>query len=145
MTGLTRWDPFAEMAKLQDSWNWLFDFGTRNGLRTAGNFSPPVDIYEDAEGITLRAELPGVDPADVEVKIEDDTLTISGSRKLEKEDKRENYHRIERTFGSFMRSFSLPAYVDVDKVKATNRNGVLEIFLPRKPESKPRKIDVRVH
>ena len=106
MAGLTRWDPFADMARLHDEMNRIFDdrwFARRHALfRSAcetalADWAPAVDIYEDAEGITVAAEIPGVAPEDVEVKVEDGTLTISGQRKLEREDKKENYRRVERS------------------------------------------------
>lgn len=147
MAGLTRWDPFADVVSLQEQMNRLFEdrMGrTRRSETTLSNFAPAVDIFEDAEGITVSAELPGVDPKEVEVKVEDGALTISGHRKLEREDKKEGYHRIERSYGSFMRSFTLPPTVDVEKIRAENRNGLLKVFLPRKEETKPKKISVKI-
>lgn len=142
MAALTRWDPFADLTALQEQMNRLFEAPRRE--TSLARFSPPVDIYEDAEGITVSAELPGVDPKDVEVKVEDGTLSIVGSRRLEREDRKENYHRVERSYGSFARTFSLPPNVDVERIRAENRHGVLSIFLPRREESKPRKIQVTV-
>lgn len=148
MAGLTRWDPFADIASLQDQMNRLFDERfdrpRRNTEPALARFAPPVDIYEDAEGISISAELPGVEGKDVEVKVEDGTLTLSGQRRLDREEKRENYHRIERSYGTFLRSFSLPPNVDVERIRAENRNGVLTVFLPRREEAKPRKITVQV-
>ncbi|WP_373047598.1 Hsp20/alpha crystallin family protein [Vulgatibacter sp.] len=146
MAGLTRWDPFADLVNLQEQMNHLFDDRLYRPRRetSLARFTPPVDIYEDAEGITLTAELPGVAPEDVEVKVEDSTLSISGTRKLEREEKKENYHRLERSYGSFLRSFSLPPNVDVEHIRAENRHGVLSIFLPRREEARPRRIDVKV-
>lgn len=151
MVGLTRWDPFAELATLRDQMNRMFDdrffrvAGPASAETTLAQFAPPVDVFENEDGIRITAELPGVQPEDVQVKVEDGTLTISGHRKLDKEDQRENYHRIERTYGSFLRSFTLPPTVDVEKIQAENRHGVLTIQLPRRQESKPRTIDVKVH
>jgi len=142
MAALTRWDPFADLTALQEQMNRLFEAPRRE--TTLARFSPPVDIYEDAEGITVTAELPGVDPKDVEVKVEDGTLSIGGSRRLEREDRKENYHRVERSYGTFARTFSLPPNVDVERIRAENKHGVLSIFLPRREESKPRKISVTV-
>ena len=147
MTGLTRWDPFADIGALQDQMNRLLDerfFRPQRELSPA-RWAPAVDIYEDAEGITLEAEVPGVDPAKIEVKVEDGTLTLSGSRSLAREEKKEGYHRLERSIGSFSRSFTLPPTVDSERIRAENRNGVLSIFLPRREETKPRKIEVKVH
>ena len=143
MTMLTRWDPFRELTVLQDRMNRLFqDFAPRGEQElTAGNFVPPVDIYEDEQGISVKAELPGVDPKDVDVRVENNTLTIKGERKFEKE---ENFHRIERRYGSFVRSFTLPNTVDTDNVKADYDNGVLTIRLLKRAEAKPKQIKVNV-
>lgn len=143
MAALTRWDPFADLTALQDQMNRLFGDAPRRETNLA-RYAPPVDIYEDAEGITLSAELPGVDPKDIEVKVEDGMLSISGTRKLEREDRKENYHRVERSYGTFARTFSLPPNIDVERIKAENKHGVISIFLPRREESKPRKISVTV-
>jgi len=101
-------------------------------------------VFEDAEGITLKAELPEVDAKDVEIQVEGNTLTLKGERKLEREDKREGYHRIERTYGAFNRTFTLPTTVDSEHITAESKDGVLRVFLPRKPETKPRQIKVAV-
>ena len=107
-------------------------------------WTPAVDIYEDEEALTLRVELAGVDPKDVDIRFENGTLTLKGDRKLEREEKRDNYHRIERQYGSFTRSFSLPATVDPEKIKAESKNGVLVVTLPKKPEAKPKAIQVKI-
>ncbi|HHF42390.1 MAG TPA: Hsp20/alpha crystallin family protein, partial [Candidatus Aminicenantes bacterium] len=103
---------------------------------------PSDDIYETEHEVVLTAELPGMDEKDIEIKVEDNTLTISGERRMEKEIKEENYHRIERAYGSFCRSFTLPNYVDQDKISAEYDNGILKITMPKKPELKPRKVKV---
>lgn len=149
MAGLTRWDPFADLANLREQMNRMFDdrffrVGGREET-TLAQFAPPVDVFEDENEIRITAELAGVQPEDVQVKIEEGALTISGQRRLEKEDKRENYHRIERTYGSFLRSFNLPPNVDVEQIHAENRHGVLTIQLPKREETRPRTIDVKVH
>ena len=146
MTLMTRWDPFRELNVLQDRMNRLFqDYAPRGEQDlTAGNFVPPVDIYEDEQGISVKAELPGVDPKDVDVRVENNTLTIKGERKFEKEEKEENFHRIERRYGSFVRSFTLPNTVDTDNVKADFENGVLMIRLSKRAEAKPKQIKVNV-
>jgi HSP20 family protein len=146
MTVLTRWDPFRELNVLQDRMNRLFqDYAPRGEQElTAGNFVPPVDIYEDEQGISVKAELPGVDPKDVDVRVENNTLTIKGERKFEKEEKEENFHRIERRYGSFVRSFTLPNTVDTDTVKADFDNGVLSIRLSKRAEAKPKQIKVNI-
>ena len=146
MTVLTRWDPFRELNVLQDRMNRLFqDYAPRGEQDlTTGNFVPPVDIYEDEHSVTLKVEVPGLDPKDVDVQVENNTLTIKGERKFEKEEKEENFHRIERRYGSFIRSFTLPSTVDTDNVKADYENGVLKIQLAKRAEGKPKQIKVNV-
>jgi HSP20 family protein len=147
---ITRWEPFREMARMQDELNRLFD--DRLWRRRAqgqeeelgAGFLPPVDVYEDPEALVLTTELPGVEPKAVDVRVEDGVLTIKGERKLEKEDRKENYLRIERSYGSFRRSFTLPGTVDPDKVKAEFKNGLLRVSIPKREESKPRSIKVNV-
>ncbi len=147
MASLHRWDPLRDVLALQAQMNRIFDdrLATAEGAETAvSTFSPPCDIYEDAEGVLLTIDLPGVDPKAVEVKVEDRVLLVTGERKLDREEKRSSYHRIERVHGTFLRRFSLPTSVDVERIKAENRNGVLRVFLPRREEQKPRKISVSV-
>jgi HSP20 family protein len=146
MTMLTRWDPFRELSTLQREMNRLFqDFTTgREEELGSGTFAPPVDIYEDEHSITLKMEVPGIDPKDVDVRVEDNTLTIRGERKFEKEEKEENFHRIERRYGSFLRSFTLPNTVDTDNVSADYENGLLKIRLTKREEAKPKQIKVNV-
>jgi HSP20 family protein len=144
---LTRWDPFRDMTVLQDRMNRLFqDFsGPRSEEElTTSHFVPPVDIYEDEHTLTVKAEIPGVDPKDVDVHIENNTLTIKGERKFEKEEKEENFHRIERRYGSFIRSFSLPNTVNSDTCKADFENGVLKVVFEKRAEAKPKQIKVNV-
>ena len=142
---IIRWDPFRDITTFRERMNKLFEdtLSTREEkdlMATA--WSPSVDIYETENEIVLSAELPGVNEDDVEIKIEDRTLSLRGERKLEKETKEENYHRIERSYGSFYRSFTLPNNVDMEKIKAEHDNGILKIMMPKKPELKPRKIKV---
>ena len=146
MTVLTRWDPFRELNVLQDRMNRLFqDYAPRGEQDlTTGNFVPPVDIYEDEHSVTLKVEVPGLDPKDVDVQVENHTLTIKGERKFEKEEKEENFHRIERRYGSFVRSFTLPSTVDTDNIKADYENGVLKVLLAKSAEAKPKQIKVNV-
>jgi len=129
---------------LQDRMNRLFqDYAPRGEQDlTTGNFVPPVDIYEDEHSVTLKVEVPGLDPKDVDVQVENHTLTIKGERKFEKEEKEENFHRIERRYGSFVRSFTLPATVDTDNIKADYENGVLKVQLAKRAEAKPKQIKV---
>src|SRR5574340_812109 len=123
---ITCWDPFRELGLLQDRMNRLFqDFSSttsrEEGL-TAGTFVPPVDVYEDEHAITLKMEVPGIEQKDIDVRVENSTLSVRGERKFEKEEKEENFHRIERRYGSFFRSFSLPTSVDTDNVTADYDN-----------------------
>lgn len=145
---ITRWEPFREMARMQDELNRLFDdrlWRRRGQEEELGvGFLPPVDVYEDQEALTLTTELPGIEPKAVDVRVEDGVLTIKGERKMEKEDKKENYLRVERSYGTFTRSFTLPNTVDQDKVKAEFKNGLLRIAIPKREESKPRSIKVNV-
>lgn len=146
---LVRWNPFAELINMQERMNRLFGdtyLKPTLGEREVGEeWSPAVDIYEDADGVAIKAEIPEMDMKDIDVKIEDNTLRIRGERKLENEDKKDNYHRIERYCGSFSRSFTLPSTVDQEKVKATYDRGILRISLPKKEEIKPRKIKIDVN
>jgi HSP20 family protein len=144
MTLLRRYDPFRDLARLQDELGRAFDDRlTMRGGESVG-WTPACDIFEDGEGVTVRFELAGVEPKDVDIRFENGVLTIRGERKLEKEDKRENYHRVEMSYGSFTRSFSLPATVDAEKIHADAKNGVLTVVLPKKAEAKPRPITVKV-
>src|SRR5246500_3861808 len=136
MTLLTRWEPLREFSTMQDSMsrmNRLFresysPEGPEEALTTT-SFAPPVDIYEDEHNITLKIEVPGIDEKDIDVRIESNTLTVHGERKIEKEEKEENFRRIERQYGSFTRSFTLPNTVDPEKVQANYDKGILKIQL----------------
>jgi HSP20 family protein len=143
MALMARWEPFRDIARLQEEMNRVFDDRLYRAGESVG-WTPPCDIYEDEEGVSLRFELAGVDPKDVDVRFENGVLTVKGERKLEREDTRENYHRIERSYGTFTRSFSLPGSVDAEKIRAESKNGVLTIVLPKKAEAKPRAIQVKV-
>ncbi len=147
MTLITRWDPFREFVTLQDRMNRLFrdSFGdTREEGLTTTSFAPPVDVYEDEHNVTLKIEVPGIEEKDIDVRIENNTLTVHGERKFEKEEKEENYRRVERQYGSFTRTFTLPTTVDADKVQADYDKGVLKITLAKKAEAKPKQIKVNV-
>jgi HSP20 family protein len=145
MAMLTRYDPFRDLFRLQDVLSRNFD--DRSGLPGSESvgWAPSCDIFEDGDGVTLRFELAGVDPKNVDIRFENGVLTMRGERKLEKEEKKENYHRIEMQYGSFSRSFSLPGTVDADTIRAESKNGVLTVTLPKKPEAKPRPIQVKVN
>lgn len=147
MTMLTRWDPFRDLVSFQERMNRLFQdtLGpSREELMTSGTFVPPVDIYEDEHAITLKLEVPGMEEKDIEVQLENNTLTVRGERKFEKEEKEENFHRIERRYGAFARSFTLPNTVDPGKVEANYENGILKIQLAKRAEAKPKQIKVNV-
>ncbi len=144
MAMLTRWDPWRELARMQEDLGRVFDDRWTVRSSESVGWTPAVDIYEDEEALTLRFELAGVEPKDVDIRFENGTLTLKGERKLELEDRRDNYHRIERQYGSFTRGFSLPATVDAEKIKAESRNGVLVVTLPKKAEAKPKSIQVKV-
>jgi HSP20 family protein len=148
MTLLTRWDPFREFVTIQGRMNRLFrdSFGTegREEALTSTTFAPPVDVYEDEHNVTLKIEVPGIDEKDIDVRIENNTLTVHGERKFEKEEKEENYRRVERQYGSFTRTFTLPNMVDQDSVHADYDKGVLKIQLAKKAEAKPKQIKVNV-
>ncbi|HEY1270954.1 MAG TPA: Hsp20/alpha crystallin family protein [Terriglobales bacterium] len=147
MTVLTRWDPFREFSTLQDRMNRLFQdsFGqNREDALTTTSFAPAVDVYEDEHSITLKIEVPGIDEKDIDVRLENNTLTVHGERKFEKEEKEENYRRIERQYGSFTRSFTLPTTVDADSISADYDKGVLKVKLAKKAEAKPKQIKVNV-
>jgi HSP20 family protein len=148
MTVLTRWEPFREFSPTQDRLNRLFR-ESYNPERpeealTTTSLAPPVDIYEDEHNITLKIEVPGIDEKDIDVRIEGNTLTVQGERMLEKEEKEENFRRVERHYGSFTRSFTLPGSVDSGQVSADYDKGVLKIKLPKKAEAKPKQIKVNI-
>jgi HSP20 family protein len=146
MTVLTRWDPFREFSTLQDRMNRLFrdSYGDREEALTTSTFAPAVDVYEDEHDITLKIDVPGIDEKDIDVRIENNTLTVHGERKFEKEEKEENFRRVERQYGSFTRQFTLPNTVDTEHVQANYDKGTLKIQLAKKAEAKPKQIKVNV-
>ncbi len=148
MTVLTRWEPFREFSTLQDRMNRLFresfSEAGRDESLTTSSFAPAVDVYEDEHKVTLKIEVPGIDEKDIDVRVENNTLTVHGERKIEKEEKEENYRRVERQYGSFTRTFTLPTTVDTDHVQANYDKGVLKIALPKKAEAKPKQIKIAV-
>ena len=148
MTVLTRWDPFREFNTLQDRMNRLFrdNYGDgRDEALTTSNFAPPVDVYEDEHNITLKIEVPGIEEKDIDVRIENNTLTVHGERKFEEKTDRENYHRVERHYGEFRRSFNVPLYVNAARINAEFKDGVLTITLPKNEEARPKQINVKVN
>jgi HSP20 family protein len=147
MTVLTRWQPVNEFSTLQDRMNRLFRDNFSEGREEAlstSSFAPAVDVYEDEHTITLKIEVPGIDEKDIDVRIENRTLTVHGERKFEKDEKEENFRRVERQYGSFSRSFTLPVTVDADQVSANYDKGMLKISLAKKAEAKPKQIKVSV-
>ena len=143
---ITRWDPFREMYSLQSRLNSLLEDARRGDdeLTTTGSFIPPVDIFEDGNRIVLKLEVPGMKQDDLKIQVESNALLVRGERKFEQETNEKNYHRIERRYGSFARSFTLPNTVDTDKVQAHYDAGVLSIELGKKPEAKPKQIQVSI-
>lgn len=143
---ITRFDPFRDLAVLQDRLNRAFgDAYTAREEGVLSNWVPAVDIFEnEKKELVIKAELPDVRREDVSVTVENNTLTLSGERKLDTEVKQEHYHRIERSYGSFSRSFALPATVDSSKIGAEFKNGVLTVRLPFREEAKPRAINIAV-
>lgn len=145
---IVRWEPFRDLLATQKEFDRLFREaftpGFGEGEISTRTWAPPVDIFENENNIVLKAELPGVDPKDVEVRVEDNTLYLKGERKFEKETKEENYHRVERAYGSFARSFSLPNSIDADKVGADYKDGLLTLTLPKREEAKPKTIKINV-
>jgi HSP20 family protein len=145
MTVLTRFAPTREFSTLQDRLNRLYrdSFSNEEALNNTG-FAPPVDVYEDEHQVTLKIEVPGIDEKDIDVRLENRTLTVHGERKFEKDEKEENFRRVERHYGSFTRSFTLPTTVDSENVQANYDKGILSIKLAKKAESKPKQIKVSV-
>ena len=141
---LIRWDPFRDVMSLQERMNRLFSDTLARGSseESTGTWAPPVDIYEDGEKLVLKAELPGVRKEDLEVKVENNVLTLQGERRQEKDVKSEHFHRVERTYGTFVRSFTLPAGMVTDQIRAEFRDGVLTLTLPKAEEAKPKLIKV---
>ncbi len=147
MTVLTRWEPFREFSTLQDRLNRLFRESHREGQDeslTTSSFAPAVDVYEDEHTVTLKIEVPGIDEKDIDVRLENNTLTVHGERKIEKEEKEENFRRVESRYGSFTRTFTLPTTVDTEGVQASYDRGVLKIKLAKKAEAKLKQIKVNV-
>src|SRR5947207_10593379 len=141
MTLLTGWESLRELSAMQDCMNrtnrlFRYSYSTERPEEalTTTAFAPPVDIYEDEHNIILKVEVPGIDEKDIDVRVENTTLTVQGERKIEKEEKEENFRRVERQYGSFTRSFTLPSTVDLEQVSANYENGVLKIKLAKKAE-----------
>ena len=150
MTTLTRWDPFKELDELQNRLSTLFGRapvrkdGGREEAMTLAEWAPLVDIIEEEKEYRIKAELPEVNKSDVKVTVQDDVLTIAGERTFEKEDTGRKYHRVERAYGSFARSFTLPEDADAAKVNADFKDGVLIVHLPKSEKARPKSIEVKV-
>jgi HSP20 family protein len=152
---VVRWDPFRDLMSIQNDLSRLFDRtlaggegGSGRELATsgsgmAGTWAPALDVYETEDKIELTLDLPGIDPQDVDLTVEDSTLTISGSREFISDGREENYRRVERRFGSFTRSLTLPATADAERIQATFDKGVLTIAVPKREEAKPKKIQIK--
>ncbi|HUH64769.1 MAG TPA: Hsp20/alpha crystallin family protein [Terracidiphilus sp.] len=136
---LTHFDPLANIRLFEDAFTRMF-----NEPQTNRPWTPAVDIYETENELVVKADLPDVDLKDIDVRVENQTLTITGERKFEKEDSGKGYHRIERSYGNFMRSFAVPNTFDTDKIAASFKNGVLSVTLPKKEAAKPRQVKVEV-
>ena len=147
---IVRWQPFCDLMATERGFDRLFRdafssvLPVREGELPTRAWAPAVDICENENNIVLKAELPGVDPKDVEVRVEDNTLYLKGERKFEKDTKEENYHRIERSYGSFARSFALPNSIDAEKVAAEYKDGLLTLTLPKREETKPKTIKINI-
>jgi len=142
---ITRWDPFREVQSLQSRVNALFhDFNDGESSTTTASFIPAVDVYEDEKKVVLKLEVPGIEEKDLDVRVENNTLTVKGERKFDKEEKEENFHRIERRYGSFYRAFTLPTTVDTEHIDAAYNAGILKLELKKKPEAQPKQIKVNV-
>jgi HSP20 family protein len=142
---LVRWDPARELDSLQSDMNRLFDrfFDTRtNGSSAGRRWVPAMDLAETKDHLVLRGDLPGLTEDDIEIEIKDNVLTVSGERKAENEEKGEGYHRVERAFGRFSRSLSLPQGIDPEQVDAKFDKGVLEVRIPKPAEAKPTRVQI---
>ena len=143
---LTKWNPFfADLAATEDRFKRLFgrdDFWNTEGLTTGGEWAPVVDIIENDKALTVKAELPGIEAKDVAVTIDNNVLTLRGERHIKKDVEKENYHRMERAYGTFARSFVLPAFVDAENIKAEFKNGLLMVTVPKKANARTRAVEV---
>lgn len=151
MKSLERWQPFQELSTLQRQMNRLFEsFAGRTPMLpfeeeiTGWEFGPPVDIIEDEQKLQFKVEVPGIEEKDIKVEVENNVLTVCGERKIEKDVKEENFRRMERHYGAFTRSFTLPPSVDAEKIEANYSNGILAIQMPKRAEAKPKQIKVNV-
>jgi len=146
MSSIIRWDPFRNVSTLQEQVNRLFDsaFSGRSNESALTTWAPAVDIYETENELVLKADIPDINEEDLDIRVENNMLTIRGERKFEHEVKEDNYLRVERAYGSFSRSFSLPNTVNSEAIEAEYKNGVLKIEMPKRAESKPKQVKVNV-
>jgi HSP20 family protein len=147
MNAITHRDPFRGLTTLQDQVSRLFEGGflpSRTSQTDLATWAPAVDIYEGQNELVAKVDLPGVDEKDIDIRLEDNTLTIRGERKFEKSVNEENYLRVERAYGSFTRTFSLPNTVNAEGINASYNNGVLTVHMPKREESKPKQVKVNV-
>jgi HSP20 family protein len=145
---IVRWEPFRDLLTTQDRFNRLFNdtfanvFG--NEQLNPKAWTPAVDIFETDHNLVMKAELPGIDPKDVEIRVEDGTLYLKGERKYEQEVKEDNYHRVERSYGAFARTFTLPRTINTEDIKADYKDGVLTLTMPKREEAKPKTVKINV-
>ena len=146
MSAITRWDTYGGLSGLQDQVNRLFEatFPRRSDNSALTTWAPAVDIYETENELVVKADLPDVNEKDLDVRVENNTLTVRGERKFEKKVEEENYLRVERSYGTFSRSFSLPNTINSEAIKAEYKSGVLTVTLPKRAESKPKQVKVNV-
>jgi HSP20 family protein len=146
-TSVSRWDPFRGLVSLQDQVNRLFEDRVLQGRTNQADlatWAPAADIYETENDLVAKVDLPGVQETDIDIRVENNTLAIRGERKFEKEVNEDCYLRVERAFGTFTRSFSLPNIVEVDNIRASLQNGVLTIRMPKREEAKPKQVKISV-
>jgi HSP20 family protein len=143
MALLTRFDPFRDMTRLQEEMSRFFDERLAQPAESLG-WTPACDVYEDGDEVVIRAALAGVNPKDVDIRFENGVLTLKGERRMEKEETKDNYHRVEMSYGSFTRTFALPATIDSERIRAESKDGVLAVHLPKKAEAKPKAIQVKI-
>jgi HSP20 family protein len=143
MALITRFDPFRDLARIQEEMGRMLDEREVKPAESIG-WTPACDVFEDVDEVVIRAALAGVDPKDVEIRVENGVLTLKGERKVEKEEQKDNYHRVEMAYGHFTRAFALPTSVDPEKVHAESKHGVLAVHLPKRSEAKPRSVQVKV-
>ena len=141
---LVRWEPFRDLLALQERLNRGFETARQTGEEQLGTWAPAVDIYETEKEIVLKADLPGMNLADVDISLNNNVLSVRGERRFEKEVKEDSYHRVERAYGNFVRTFTLPNTVNVEQIEASYDAGVLKITMPKREEARPKQIKVNV-